>query len=344
MAAKMVDFGGWEMPLHYGSQIAEHHSVRTRCAMFDVSHMTIVDVHGERARQFLQYLLANDISKLVDSRQALYSVMLNGQGGVIDDLIAYVIKDGFRLVVNCATRKKDIAWMEFQAPPFGVTLVERADMAMLAVQGPLAISKVRASVSQETAQRLMELPRFGAVVVDEWHFARTGYTGEDGLEIMLPAEDIEGFWCQLHNVGVVPAGLGARDTLRLEAGFNLYGHEMDEQISPLVANLAWTIAWQPEDRDFIGRKAIDRQRQQGLTEKLVGVTMTARGVMRAEQAIRFPNIASEGILTSGSFSPTLGYSIALARVPVGAGDVGEVAIRNKYLPVRVHAPGFLKNG
>lgn len=342
MAAKMVDFGGWEMPLHYGSQIAEHHSVRGQCAMFDVSHMTIVDIHGERARQYLQYLLANDVSMLSAARQAIYCVMLNDQGGVIDDLIAYEIEDGFRLVVNCATRAKDIAWLELQAPPFGVTIIERADMAMIAVQGPQAIAKVRTLVSEKIARLLAELPRFGAVVVDEWHYARTGYTGEDGLEIMLPAKDTEDFWWQLHKAGVVPAGLGARDTLRLEAGLNLYSHEMDEQTSPLVANLAWTIAWRPEHRDFIGRKALVEQRQQGLTEKLVGVSMTARGVMRAEQTLRFPNLEGEGIITSGSFSPTLGYSIALARVPVDAGDVGEVAIRNKFLPVRIHEPNFLK--
>jgi glycine cleavage system T protein (aminomethyltransferase) len=347
LGARLVDFGGWEMPVHYGSQIAEHHSVRRQCAMFDVSHMTIIDVRGAESRSYLHYLLANNVDKFSGNRQALYGLMLNEEGGVIDDLMVYVIDGGFRLVVNCATRAKDLAWMQSQTADFDVTISERSDMAMLAIQGPEAIVKVQAVIGRnndEDGLLVGQLPRFGAVVFKHWHFARTGYTGEDGLEIMLPAEDVEDFWWQLHESGVAPAGLGARDTLRLEAGLNLYGHEMDEQVSPLEANLGWTIAWQPEDRDFIGRPALIAQRNKGLTNKLVGVLMTERGVLRAQQGIYFNGLVNTGILTSGSFSPTLGYSIGLARVPIGAGDVGEVEIRGKRKSVRLLSPGFVRNG
>lgn len=356
LGAKLVDFGGWEMPLHYGSQIAEHHSVRRQCGMFDVSHMTIVDVLGSGARAYLHYLLANDVDKLSGDRQALYSLMLNEAGGVIDDLMVYVIDKGFRLVLNCTTRVKDLAWMEAQAGGFDVSVSERSDMAMLAIQGPEAIAKVqtvlRGHQSEDDSLLIAQLPRFGGVVLDQWHYARTGYTGEDGLEVMLPADQVEAFWWQLHEAGVAPAGLGARDTLRLEAGLNLYGHEMDEQTSPLEANLAWTIAWQPEDRNFVGRAAVAWQRERGVPDKLVGVLMTERGVLRAQQSIYCEGIESPdaqtgteiGIVTSGSFSPTLGYSVGLARIAVSAGDKAEVEIRGKRKAVRFVAPGFVRNG
>lgn len=343
-----MDFGGWEMPLHYGSQIAEHHSVRRQCGMFDVSHMTIIDVLGSGARAYLHYLLANDVDKLSGDRQALYSLMLNEKGGVIDDLMVYVIDNGFRLVVNCATRAKDLAWMEAQVGAFEVSVTERSDMAMLAIQGPEAMAVVQtvlASIGREEDSLLIaQLPRFSGVVLDQWHYARTGYTGEDGLEVMLPADQVEDIWWQLHEAGVTPAGLGARDTLRLEAGLNLYGHEMDEQTSPLEANLAWTIAWQPEARAFVGRAALSAQNRQGVANKLVGVLMSERGVLRAGQALFCDGMSQPGLLTSGSFSPTLGYSIGLARVPLDAGLSGEVEIRGKRKRVRLLAPSFVRNG
>ena len=344
MAAKMVDFGGWEMPLHYGSQIAEHHSVRRQCAMFDVSHMTIIDIKGEGASSYLGYLLANDINKLTASRQAFYSVMLNEEGGVIDDLMAYIIDDGFRLVANCATRARDLEWMRAKAAGFDVLIEERADLAMIAIQGPEAVTKIQKVVSEDIGLLLGQLPRYSAMVIGDHHYARTGYTGEDGLEVMLPAQDAQTLWWQLHDAGVSPAGLAARDTLRLEAGLNLYGHEMDEHTSPLEANLAWTIAWQPEDRDFIGRRAVTAVRKQGVASKLVGVLMTERGVLRAQQTIYCAETEVSGVLTSGSFSPTLGYSIGLARMPMIAGDAGEVEIRGKRKPVRLLAPHFVRNG
>lgn len=344
MAAKLVDFGGWEMPLHYGSQIAEHHSVRRDCAMFDVSHMTIVDVEGSGAKAYLRYLLANDINKLSGTRQALYSVMLNYDGGVIDDLMVYVIETGFRMVVNCATRVRDLTWMENQASGFDVLINERTDLAMIAVQGPQAIARARTAVSKNEALLLGHLPRFGAAIVGPNHYARTGYTGEDGFEVMLRAADAEDLWWRLHKVGIAPAGLGARDTLRLEAGLNLYGHEMDEEVSPLEANLSWTIAWQPENRDFVGRDALTEQRKNGTANKLVGIAMTERGVLRAGQVVYCEGVEEAGELTSGSFSPTLGYSIGLARVPVASGNIGEVEIRGKRKPVRFYVPGMVRNG
>lgn len=344
MAARIVDFGGWEMPLHYGSQIAEHHSVRRHCAMFDVSHMTIIDVLGEQTRPYLGYLLANDVSKLSGVRQALYSVMLNHDGGVIDDLMVYTIDGGFRVVANCASRVKDLAWMKARAAGFDVVIKERADLAMIAIQGPEAVARVQAAASPEAARALAELPRFGAIMIGAHHYARTGYTGEDGLEVMLPAQDAVALWWRLYEVGVVPAGLGARDTLRLEAGLNLYGHEMDETVSPLEANLGWTVSWRPEARDFVGRDAITAQRQQGVANKLVAVIMTARGVLRAQQEVYFVDTTQTGVITSGSFSPTLGYAIGLARVPTVTGVVAEVAIRGQRKAVRLLAPGLVRNG
>ncbi len=348
LGAKLVDFSGWEMPLHYGSQIAEHHLVRQQCGMFDVSHMTIIDVTGADSKTYLRYLLANDVEKLSGTQGALYSVMLNPQGGVIDDLIVYLIDGGYRLVVNCATGVKDLAWMQAQAVGFQVTINQRSDMAIVAIQGPKALSKVQALLDNtglhDHASLVGQLARFESIVIDQWHYARTGYTGGDGLEVMLPSGEAEAFWYSLEGAGVAPAGLGARDTLRLEAGLNLYGHEMDEQTSPLEANLAWTIAWQPEDRAFIGREAIAADRERGVANKLVGVLMTEKGVLRAQQTISCKGIKSPGLITSGSFSPTLGYSIGLARVAADASDTGNVEIRGKRKSVRLLSPGFVRNG
>lgn len=344
MGAKLVGFGGWRMPLHYGSQMAEHHHVRRHCAMFDVSHMAVVDIAGAQADAFLQRVLANDIAKLGGARQALYSVMLNPRGGVVDDLMVYALPTGFRLVINCATTGKDLAWLGDHAPAFEVAIRHRSDLAIIAVQGPAAIAKVLAILPTETANAVASIPRFGAVLAGEQHIARTGYTGEDGLEIILPDNQAEQFWWRLHDAGVPPAGLGARDTLRLEAGLNLYGHEMDESVSPLHANLGWTIAWQPRTRNFVGREALSKARAVGVKNKLVGVLMTEKGVLRAQQALYLTDTDRVGVLTSGSFSPTLGYAIGLARVPVDAGATGQVSIRGKRKAVQLLSPGFVRNG
>lgn len=345
MGGKLVDFGGWDMPLHYGSQIEEHHKVRQHAGMFDVSHMTVVDVTGKDAKAYLQYLLANDVAKL-DSvfGKALYSGMLNPEGGVIDDLIVYNLGDWYRVVVNCSTREKDLAWMNKIAANYTVTLTERAELAMIAVQGPQAIAITKSLVGSDKAGIIDQLKIFQGLPAGDWFIGRTGYTGEDGLEIMLPNEQAAGFWNALANAGVAPSGLGARDTLRLEAGMNLYGHEMDESVSPLAANMGWTIAWQPAERDFIGRAALEKQKAEGKLHKLVGLVLRERGVLRAEQIVSVEGSDEKGVITSGTFSPSLGYSIALARVPVAIGSHCQVEMRGKQIIVDVVAPNFVRNG
>lgn len=343
LGAKMVDFGGWDMPLHYGSQVEEHHQVRRDCGVFDVSHMTVVDITGSQARAYLQHLLANDIGRLQHVGKALYSGMLNEQGGVVDDLIVYLTDVGYRVVVNASTRDKDLAWMHLQSVDFDVQVQERSELAMLAVQGPQARSKTAELVSGPRASLIERLKPFEGLPDGDWFIARTGYTGEDGLEIMLPASEVVAFLNELVGAGISPIGLGARDTLRLEAGMNLYGQDMDESVTPLASNMAWTVAWEPAERAFVGRGALARQVADGVSSKLVGLVLEERGVLRAHQVVRVEGVG-EGEITSGSFSPTLGKSIALARVPAATGERAEVEIRGKWFPVRVVKPSFVRNG
>ncbi len=343
--AKMVDFFGWEMPIHYGSQLEEHRRVREDVGMFDVSHMTIVDIDGGAAggaaRDFLRHLLANDVDKLRLPGAALYTAMLNEAGGVIDDLIVYRCAQGYRLVVNSATRDKDLCWMREVAAAFDVSIGERPELAMLAVQGPHA-REVVVRCLPALATNIAGLQPFTATVEGEWMLCRTGYTGEDGLEIMVPGPQAETLWNRLQEEGVRPCGLGARDTLRLEAGMNLYGSDMDESVSPLECGMAWTVAWQPEDRSFVGRQALLAQRGAGHRVQ-VGLLLRDRGVMRPGQKV--VTSAGEGVITSGTFSPTLGVSIALARVPVTI-DSGPmtVDIRGRLCPVTVVRPPFVRHG
>jgi len=343
LGAKMVDFGGWDMPLHYGSQVEEHHQVRRDCGVFDVSHMTVVDVSGPQAKAYLQHLLANDVERLTTPGKALYSGMLNEAGGVIDDLITYLAEDGYRVVVNAATRDKDLAWMQAQTSGFEVILNERPNLAMLAIQGPNARTKTAELLSQARAALINQLKPFQGLPEGDWFIARTGYTGEDGLEIMLPADQAPAFLSELVGAGIAPIGLGARDTLRLEAGMNLYGQDMDESVSPLAANMGWTIGWEPASRAFVGRAALQAQRSVGNQPRLVGLVLEERGVLRAHQIVRVEGVG-DGEITSGSFSPTLGKSIALARVPAATGDRAQVEIRGKWFPVRVVQPIFVRNG
>jgi len=343
LGAKMVDFGGWDMPLHYGSQVEEHHQVRRDCGVFDVSHMTVVDVSGEQARDYLQRLLANDVARLKSTGRALYSAMLNERGGVIDDLIVYLTDWGYRLVVNASTRDKDLAWMHAQAAGFAVEVRERPELAMLAIQGPHARARTSELVSQARAGLIHDLKPFQGMADGDWFIGRTGYTGEDGLEIILPAEQAPDFLSELVGAGIPPIGLGARDTLRLEAGLNLYGQDMTEDVSPLAANMGWTVVWEPAERDFVGRAALEQQRARDDLPKLVGLVLEERGVLRAHQVVRV-NGVGDGEITSGSFSPTLGKSIALARVPAGTAERAEVEIRGKWYPVRVVQPTFVRHG
>ncbi|MBB3169974.1 glycine cleavage system aminomethyltransferase GcvT [Simiduia aestuariiviva] len=344
MSGRVVDFGGWDMPVNYGSQVDEHHKVRTDAGMFDVSHMTIVDVTGPQAKAFLQTLLANDVAKIESAPgKALYTGMLNEAGGVIDDLIVYYMGDWYRTVVNCATREKDLAWMNKVAADFDVALTEQPQLAMVAVQGPNAIAKTQ-QVLPKAAELIGGLKVFQGAAYGDWFIARTGYTGEDGLEVMVPATEVVGFWQALAEAGVQPCGLGARDTLRLEAGMNLYGADMDESVSPLEANMAWTIAWEPAERNFIGRAALTEQKAAGVKRKLVGLVLEEKGVLRGHQKVIVEGCDETGEVTSGTFSPTLGYSIAMARVPVEVGDTCLVEMRNKQVPVKVVKPSFVRNG
>jgi aminomethyltransferase len=340
--AKIVDFGGWDMPINYGSQIAEHHAVRRGAGMFDVSHMTVVDVSGAGARDFLRYLIANDVDRLKADGKALYSVMCRPDGGIIDDLIVYRTDPGYRLVVNCGTREKDLAWLAEQCSAFAVDIVERPELAMLAVQGPQAIGKVCALLPESAAQ-IHALENFSGFAQGDWYIARTGYTGEDGVEIMLPGSEAAAFWQRLLDAGVAPCGLGARDTLRLEAGMSLYGNDLDENVTALESALAWTIAWEPAGRDFIGRTALEAQRAAKPARKLVGLVLTEKGVLRGHQKVIVEGVG-EGEITSGTFSPTLEHSIALARVPAGTGDTAQVDMRGKLVSVRVVKPPFVRNG
>jgi aminomethyltransferase len=342
--AKMVDFGGWDMPLHYGSQMDEHHLVRQKAGMFDVSHMTIVDIGGADSTPYLRHLLANDVKKLKDPGKALYSGMLNEEGGVIDDLIVYYLADdSYRLVVNASTRDKDLAWLNQQSAGFDVALSHRDNLGTLAIQGPESRALAMSVMSESRACEAARLGAFYAVEADGWFIARTGYTGEDGFEITIPLSDIATFWYDLISVGVTPCGLGSRDTLRLEAGMNLYGSDMDETISPLQANMGWTVDLKDESRNFVGRNAIEAEKEAGVKNKLVGLVLRDKGVLRSHQKVIINDIG-EGEITSGTFSPTLKVGIALARVPIATGDTALVEVRNKRLPVMVLKPGFVRNG
>ena len=342
--AKMVDFHGWEMPLHYGSQLEEHHYVRTDAGMFDVSHMNVVDVLGAGGRQFLRHLLTNDVDTLQHTGRALYSCMCNEHGGIIDDLIVYQrAPDNYRLILNSATRARDLAWIREKILGFSAGLQDRTDLAMLAVQGPNAIQKTLSILNPAQVDAISTLTPFESVEVDHWFFARTGYTGEDGLEIIVPQTVIGDLWTALLSAGVKPCGLAARDTLRLEAGLLLYGQDMDESTTPLESGLAWTVKWQPDDRGFIGRGALLSQKQHSLTRKFVGLTLQDKGVMRAGQRVIVDG-HSDGMITSGTYSPTLAQSIALARVPIETGEHVMVDIRGKLFPASVGKPRFVKHG
>lgn len=348
---KMVDFSGWNLPINYGSQIKEHEAVRTDAGMFDVSHMVVTDVTGKDTKAWLQKLLANDVAKLKQVGKALYSAMLNETGGVIDDLIVYLSNEAetaYRIVSNAATRDKDLAHFKKTAADFDVQITERPELAMLAVQGPKAVEKL-ANAKPNWQETLADLKLFvGADLADieaaDWFVARTGYTGEDGVEVILPATAATQFFKDLQAAGVTPSGLGARDTLRMEAGMNLYGHDMDENVSPLHAGMGWTLAMKdgPENkRDFIGRKALEAQKAAGVTIKQVGLLLESRGVLREGMAVQTD--AGEGVITSGTFSPSLKQSIAIARIPKDATEA-KVDLRGTLTDLRVLKLPFVRNG
>lgn len=342
LKARIVDFGGWDMPVQYSSVLEEHHAVRRAAGMFDVSHMTFLDLEGPDAEAWLRKLIANDVARLKIPGKAIYSGMLKEDGGVIDDLIVYAptttTPGRWRVVVNCGTREKDLAWMQAQSANFRVSLKEREDLAMIAVQGPEARTKV-AALKPALAGLIEGLEVFQGAEAGSWFVARTGYTGEDGVEILLPNDEAPAFWRELLAAGVMACGLGARDTLRMEAGMNLYGNDMTEATSPLISNMAWTVAW---DHDFIGKAALEAEKAAGVKQRLVGLILEDKGVLRAHMKVF--TAEGEGETTSGTFSPTLERAIALARIPAGTSDRVDVEIRGKRLPARVVRPPFVRNG
>jgi len=331
--ARLVDFGGWDMPLAYTSQIAEHHAVRRAAGMFDVSHMCVIDLGGARTREFLRFLLANDVAKLSTRGRALYSCMLNEAGGVIDDL----------MVVIAGTRDKDLAWIRRHAAGFAVTVRERSDLAMLAVQGPQARAHAAALLAPADATAALALAPFVGAEVGDWFVARTGYTGEDGFEIMLPAETATRTWRALGARGVLSCGLGARDTLRLEAGMNLYGNDMDETTHPFESGLGWTVALAPAERQFVGRDALSKAQAAAQPRELIGLVLEERGVLRSHQKVLAAD-GSTGEITSGTFSPTLERSIAFARLAKGPHAQVQVDVRGKLLAARRVKPPFVRAG
>ncbi|HEY1076209.1 MAG TPA: glycine cleavage system aminomethyltransferase GcvT [Fontimonas sp.] len=340
--ARLVDFAGWDMPIQYASQLDEHHAVRQDAGMFDVAHMSAVDLRGARVREFLRQLLANDVAKLTVPGKALYSCMLREDGGVIDDLIAYFLEERwFRLVVNAGTTDKDLAWITARAAAFDVSVSHRSDLGILAVQGPNARAKVEPLLPAALRAPAAALSVFQAAQAGDWLVARTGYTGEDGYELILPHAELVPLWRALLAAGVKPCGLGARDTLRLEAGMKLYGQDMDEATQPLESGLAWTVAWEPQDRAFVGRAAIEALRGKS-PRKLVGLLLEGRGIVRAHMPVRFAN-GAKGETTSGGFSPTMKQSIALARVDSTADGACEVEIRGQWVAARIVKPPFVRN-
>lgn len=348
--AKLIEFAGWEMPLHYGSQLEEHHCVRKDAGVFDVSHMGIIDVLGKDASNFMRYILANNIDKLKTPGKALYTCLLNHEGGIIDDLIVYYINnERFRLVVNAFTTEKDLQWLQIHAKssirPYSIEFIHQQSLSLFAIQGPNA--RVKAGMAMpEHNTKIQELKPFHFFIEkdhskEEWLFASTGYTGEDGIEILFPIQEAENLWKTLLKAGIAPIGLGARDTLRLEAGFNLYGQDMDETVSPLESNLAWTVAMDPPDRKFIGRQALEKQITHGATQKLTGLILIDKGVLRHDQIV-IADDSKVGKVTSGSFSPTLGRAIALARIPSTLMDECSVEVREKQLKAQIVQPPFLR--
>jgi len=342
LSGRMIDFGGWSMPVSYGSQIDEHHAVRRGAGMFDVSHMLNVDVVGSQARPYLRHLLANDVDRLAEPGRALYACMLNPQAGVVDDLIVYLLTpEHYRLVVNAASADKDLVWMArvAQAGGYDVAIEPRRELAMIAIQGPQA--RDRLAQARPALGRLARgLAPFTAEGAEGALIARTGYTGEDGVEVVLPGAEAPALWRDLLAAGVAPCGLGARDTLRIEAGLNLYGQDMDELTQPAEAGLAWTVSDHDPQRDFVGREAL----AYGLKWQLLGLKLLDRGVMRAQMAVHTAEGA--GMVTSGTMSPTLGTSIGFARVPdsVSPGDAAEVEIRGRRVPAVVCRLPFVRRG
>ncbi len=311
LGAKLVEFGGWEMPIQYSSIIEEHHTVRSAVGIFDVSHMGEIEIVGRDALSLVQKLITNDASTLKDY-QVLYSPMCYESGGTVDDLLVYKLPDRFLLVVNAANTDKDFAWVQQNAKEFSVTVKNvSADYGEIAIQGPKAQELLQAF----TACALGDLRYYWAtrtrVLGFEVLLSRTGYTGEDGFEIYAEPNVIVRLWDGLIAVGAKPIGLGARDTLRFEAGMPLYGHELDEQTTPVEAGLGWTV--KEKDSDYNGKTILLAQKRQGTKKKLIGLKMLEPGVPRQGYKI-FADGREVGVVTSGMFAPTANAFLAMGFV------------------------------
>ena len=339
LGAKMVNFSNWEMPISYSSLIEEHNAVRTSAGIFDVSHMSVFDFDGDNQVAFFKKIFANDIKKIYKDNKAIYGALLNEEGGILDDLIIYHANNKFRLVSNCSTREQNKQWLEKHAVEFGVKVMERSDMGILAIQGPNALKKIL-EIKEIDAQ-VNTLPSFGCMFEGDKLYARTGYTGEDGLELIVPTQDINHLWDQALELGCTPIGLGARDTLRLEAGLNLYGNDMTINNHPYESNLGWTIDMSDKNREFIGKNAL-LSIDQSKSQKIVGIILQDKGVLRSGYEITHEQ--GKGVVLSGSYSPTLQSSIGLARVDQGYKENGKVMIRNKVLNIDFVSPRFLGQG
>ena len=339
LGAKMVNFSNWEMPISYSSLIEEHNAVRNTVGIFDVSHMSVFDFDGDNQVAFFEKIFANDIKKIYKDNKAIYGALLNEEGGILDDLIIYHANNKFRLISNCSTREQNRQWFEKHAVEFGVKVMERSDMGILAIQGPDALNKILEI--KEIDNQVNTLQSFGCMFEGDKLYARTGYTGEDGLELIVPTKDINHLWDQALELGCTPIGLGARDTLRLEAGLNLYGNDMTINNHPYESNMGWTIDMSDENREFIGKDAL-LSIDQSKSQKIVGIILQDKGVLRSGYEITHEQ--GKGVVLSGSYSPTLQSSIGLARVDQGYKENGKVMIRNKLLNVDFVSPRFLGQG
>ena len=339
LGAKMVNFSNWEMPISYSSLIEEHNAVRNTVGIFDVSHMSVFDFDGDNQVAFFEKIFANDIKKIYKDNKAIYGALLNEEGGILDDLIIYHANSKFRLVSNCSTREQNRQWFEKHAVEFGVKVIERSDMGILAIQGPDALNKILEI--KEIDNQANTLQSFGCMFEGDKLYARTGYTGEDGLELIVPTKDINHLWDQALELGCTPIGLGARDTLRLEAGLNLYGNDMTINNHPYESNMGWTIDMSDENREFIGKDAL-LSIDQSKSQKIVGIILQDKGVLRSGYEITHEQ--GKGVVLSGSYSPTLQSSIGLARVDQGYKENGKVMIRNKLLNIDFVSPRFLGQG
>lgn len=348
LGARLVEFSGWEMPVQYSGIMEEHRAVRTRAGLFDVSHMGELRVEGAEAEAFLQYLIPNDVARL-SVHQAIYSQLCRLDGNVIDDLLVYKLSEQrYMLVVNAGNIEKDLAWVQEQAQHFQhVTITDQSETtALLALQGPSALTILQTLTESDLTTIRYYHCQPGQVNGIQCIISRTGYTGEDGFELYCSSADVVKLWGDLLTAGktydLVPAGLGARDTLRLEAGMCLYGHELDEQTNPLEARLGWTIKF--AKGNFIGREALQQVKKQGPQRLLVGVEMVERGVPRSGYAI-YAGEDHIGYLTSGSPGPTVGKNIGMGYVQSAqatSGNAVQVDIRGKRVAAKIVALPFYR--